>query len=113
LLGPNVFVRTTGTPHPWVSVAAFAHLTNIGVVVAPGGKGAIDPNSPLYLYALNFTPYDWSNYALLWADVVIAIGYDQAEIPAGAWNYRPVPVIHINDIPAEVGLAYKPAVCIW
>jgi len=64
----------------------------------------------LYLYALNFTPYDWSNYALLWADVVIAIGYDQAEIPAGAWNYRPVPVIHINDLPAEVGLAYKPAV---
>jgi len=110
LVGPNVFNRTTGAHLAWDEIAKFAALTNIGVVVAPGGKGAIDPTNPLYLYALNFTPYDWSSYALLWADIVIAIGYDQAEFGAAGWNLKPVPVIHIDTLTAEVGWYYEPLI---
>lgn len=50
LVGPDVFIRTNGNFLAWNTIAAFAKKTNIGVVVAPGGKGAIDPTNPLCKY---------------------------------------------------------------
>jgi thiamine pyrophosphate-dependent acetolactate synthase large subunit-like protein len=88
----------------------FCDRTNIGVVMIPGGKGAVDPTKPYCLYTVSLIFPDYPNPAITEADLVITVGYDPAEYDTSMWSSSTLAtkIIHISATLPIVEALYKP-----
>ena len=80
------------------------HLPVVSTFMA---KGAVPEDHPLHLGILGAFSWDVARRAVGRADVVVAVGYDFAELPAEYWNRDCKRlVVHIDRIAAEIDKYY-------
>ncbi|MGV3488508.1 MAG: acetolactate synthase large subunit [Tuberibacillus sp.] len=89
---------------------AFAEKLKVPVAETFMGKGAISWKHPLSLMTIGLSDKDYVSCATDMADLIIAVGYDMAEVPPTRWDKKgKIPVIHIDTRNAEVDAAYPVA----
>lgn len=85
----------------------FAEAKQIPVVNTFMAKGVLPSNHPLTLYTVGMQVKDYVLCGFDLADVIITIGYDIVEYLPKYWNDEAKnPVIHIDNMPAEVDAYY-------
>lgn len=83
-------------------IITFIEKWGLPVVSTYMGKGVVPENHFLHLGALGAFSGDVAFRAVLSADVVLAVGYDFAELPVGYWNRdRRHMIIHMDSTPAN------------
>jgi acetolactate synthase-1/2/3 large subunit len=88
----------------------FVEKTRIPVVSTFMGKGAISDKSEYSLMSLGLgTPKEMLR-VIDSADLIIAIGYDIAELDPRKWNRNNKRILHIDFSPAEVYEYYQPEI---
>lgn len=88
----------------------FVEKTHIPVISTFMGKGAISDKSEYSLMSLGLgSPRDVLG-VIESADLIIAIGYDIAELDPRKWNRNNKKILHIDFYPAEVYEYYQPEV---
>ncbi|MBD1999040.1 acetolactate synthase large subunit [Leptolyngbya sp. FACHB-541] len=92
------------------ALTEFATRLNIPVANTFMGKGVIPYTHPLALWAVGLQQRDYISCGFDNTDLVIAIGYDLIEYSPKRWNPTgEIPIIHIDDTPAEIDSSYIPA----
>jgi acetolactate synthase-1/2/3 large subunit len=92
------------------ALAEFATRLNIPVVNTFMGKGVIPYTHPLALWVVGLQQRDYISCGFDNTDLVIAIGYDLIEYSPKRWNPNgEIPIVHIDDTPAEIDSSYIPA----
>jgi len=92
------------------ALTEFATRLNIPVANTFMGKGAIPYTHPLAIWVVGLQQRDYISCGFDNTDLVIAIGYDLIEYSPKRWNPTgEIPIIHIDDTPAEVDSSYIPA----
>ena len=86
-------------------------ITGIGVLNTFMAKGALEPESPHYLYTIGLGTKDIGTCAIDAADLVITIGFDMVEYHPHLWNPEGnKDIISIDFIPAEIDRNYHPKI---
>jgi acetolactate synthase-1/2/3 large subunit len=97
--------------HASQAVTEFATQLNIPVTNTFMGKGVIPYTHPLALWTMGLQQRDYINCGFDSADLVIAVGYDLVEYSPKRWNPDgQIPIIHVNQTPAEIDSSYIPRV---
>jgi len=87
----------------------FCNATGIPVISTFMAKGAIDMDSPHYLYTIGLGARDLPACAIEAADVVLTIGYDMVEYHPALWNPESnKTIVHIDYVAAEIDEHYNP-----
>jgi len=90
-------------------LTVFATQLNIPVANTFMGKGVIPYTSPLALWSVGLQQRDLISCGFDNTDLVIVVGYDLIEYSPKKWNPRgDIPIIHIDQTPAEVDSSYIP-----
>lgn len=90
-------------------LTVFATQLNIPVANTFMGKGVIPYTSPLALWSVGLQQRDLISCGFDNTDLVIVVGYDLIEYSPKKWNPRgDIPIIHIDQTPAEVDSSYVP-----
>lgn len=118
LVGPDIWTLGSNVEEGGekVNVRAeirrFCEATNIGVVMTPGGKGAVDPSAPYCLYTVSLIYRDYPNTAISQSDLVITLGYDRAEYDTSMWSGPAMAsnIVHIGPSDAIIENLYNPRV---
>jgi acetolactate synthase I/II/III large subunit len=92
------------------ALTEFATRLNIPVANTFMGKGTIPYTHPLALWVVGLQQRDYISCGFDNTDLVIAIGYDLIEYSPKRWNPKgEIPIIHIDDTPAEIDSSYIPS----
>jgi acetolactate synthase-1/2/3 large subunit len=87
----------------------FTSQLNIPVANTFMGKGVIPYTHPLALWSVGLQQRDYISCGFDNTDLVIAVGYDLIEYSPKKWNPDgTIPIIHIDQTPAEVDSSYIP-----
>jgi acetolactate synthase-1/2/3 large subunit len=87
----------------------FTSQLNIPVANTFMGKGVISYTHPLALWSVGLQQRDYISCGFDNTDLVIAVGYDLIEYSPKKWNPDgTIPIIHIDQTPAEVDSSYIP-----
>jgi acetolactate synthase-1/2/3 large subunit len=91
------------------ALADFCNATGIPVISTFMAKGAIDMDSPHYMYTIGLGARDLPACAIEAADVVLTIGYDMVEYHPALWNpISDKAIVHIDYVAAEIDEHYNP-----
>jgi acetolactate synthase-1/2/3 large subunit len=91
------------------ALGQFCESTGIPVISTFMAKGAIDMDSPHYMYTIGLGARDLPACAIEAADVVLTIGYDMVEYHPALWNPdSDKAIVHIDYVPAEIDEHYNP-----
>jgi acetolactate synthase-1/2/3 large subunit len=106
ILAGNGVLRSHASP----ALTEFATQLNIPVANTFMGKGAIPYTHRLALWTVGLQQRDFISCGFDSTDLVIAVGYDLIEYSPKRWNpLGEIPIVHINQTPAEVDSSYIPA----
>jgi acetolactate synthase-1/2/3 large subunit len=87
----------------------FCNATGIPVISTFMAKGAIDMDSPHYMYTIGLGARDLPACAIDAADIVLTIGYDMVEYHPALWNPESnKTIVHIDYVAAEIDEHYNP-----
>ena len=87
----------------------FVEKTGIPVLSTFMGKGAVSDRSSHSLMSIGLGTSSEISKVIDAADLIIAVGYDVAEIDPRKWNRGQKKIIHVDFTPAEVYEYYQPA----
>ncbi|MBB6444032.1 acetolactate synthase large subunit [Bacillus benzoevorans] len=73
-------------------------------------KGILDKAHPANYFTFGFNENDLVLTGMQEADLLIAIGVDFVEQLPQHWNYKKIPVLHIDSLPAEMNEYYPVAI---
>jgi acetolactate synthase-1/2/3 large subunit len=91
------------------ALAGFCESTGIPVISTFMAKGAIDMDSPHYMYTIGLGARDLPACAIDAADVVLTLGYDMVEYHPALWNPdSDKTIVHIDYVAAEIDEHYNP-----
>jgi acetolactate synthase-1/2/3 large subunit len=91
-------------------VVNFLETTGMYAVSTQMGKGVLSEDHPQSLFSLGIHKKDYVNCALEDADLVITLGYNIVEYPPYVWNEgKDKRILHIDFVPAEPDVYYRPA----
>ncbi len=91
------------------ALTGFCGATGIAVISTFMAKGAIDMDSPQYMYTIGLGARDLPACAIEAADVVLTIGYDMVEYHPALWNPQSdKTIVHIDYVAAEIDEHYNP-----
>ena len=91
------------------ALTRFCDATGIPVISTFMAKGAIDMDSPHYMYTIGLGARDLPACAIDAADVVLTIGYDMVEYHPALWNPQSdKTIVHIDYVAAEIDEHYNP-----
>jgi acetolactate synthase-1/2/3 large subunit len=92
------------------ALTEFATRLNIPVANTFMGKGVIPYTHPLAIWVVGLQQRDYISCGFDNTDLVIAVGYDLIEYSPKRWNPTgEIPIVHIDDTPAEIDSSYIPA----
>jgi acetolactate synthase-1/2/3 large subunit len=92
------------------ALTEFATRLNIPVANTFMGKGVIPYTHPLAIWVVGLQQRDYISCGFDNTDLVIAVGYDLIEYSPKRWNPKgEIPIVHIDDTPAEIDSSYIPA----
>lgn len=110
ILAGNGAIRKLASKH----LRMFIEKSNIPVVSTFMGKGAVSDRDPHSLHSIGLQSKDFQVYAFEEADLIIAVGFDIAELyPITLQMINPKrdkKIIHIDFAPAEIYEYYQPNV---
>lgn len=92
------------------AVRSMAERLHIPVVQTMMGKGVIPTDSPWRLGVVGIPQHDYIIDAFDEADLVIGVGYDLIECAPTKWHTRPMKIVNIAGLPADVNQLYEPDV---
>ncbi len=91
-------------------VREIAEKFSLPVVLTPMAKGMLPESHSCYTGVLAHALSDTVAQTHQEADLVVGIGYDPVEINYEDWM-PPVPLIHVDTVPADIDRAALPVVC--
>jgi acetolactate synthase-1/2/3 large subunit len=93
------------------ALTEFAEKLKIPVINTMMAKGIIPCDNKYAMWTVGIPQKDYQNKILEHADLVIAVGYDMAEVAPAKWNAkRDIEIVHIDTRPAHINKAYVPSV---
>jgi acetolactate synthase-1/2/3 large subunit len=69
-------------------------------------KGILAKNHPQNYYTFGFNEKDYVLHGIEESNLLVVIGYDFVEKLPSEWNRKNIPVMHIDNLPAEVEIGY-------
>jgi acetolactate synthase-1/2/3 large subunit len=82
-------------------IQAFAEKLQAPVTETFMGKGAVHWDNPLSFMTAGVPGRDYINCGFDYADLIITVGFDIAEVPPAKWNQSLTPILHIDSKEAE------------
>jgi acetolactate synthase-1/2/3 large subunit len=85
---------------------AFIHQLSCPVTHSFMAKGLLGKDHPQNYYTFGFNEKDYVLRGIEESDLLVVIGFDFREKLPSEWNKNKVPVLHIDNLPAEVNEGY-------
>lgn len=89
-------------------LSKFIEKYNIPFFTSQMGKWVIDESMTQCLGTAALTSGDYIHDAIAWADLILSVGYDNAEKPTDILGIHGTPVININFMPSNYDYVYSP-----
>jgi acetolactate synthase-1/2/3 large subunit len=86
----------------------FIETYNIPYFSSQMGKGVVDGSHESYLGTAALTSGDYIHDAIAESDLIISVGYDNAEKPTDILGIHGIPVININFVTSNFDYVYSP-----